>query len=425
MLIGHFTEQPWQDPKQGYFGTIRLDISNEVYDPTVGKTLYNRYLDEKLYAEEIGFEALMMNEHHSTAFCMQGVTNVGAAILARQTKTARLVILGNIIPIWDDPMWLVEQLAMIDMISGGRLVSGWVRGAPSESVAHNANPTMNRERFQEAHDFIVKSWTTPGPFRWEGKHYQYRYVNPWASPFQKPHPPIWIPGVASKETIRWCAEHHLPYIMLATLLPNTREMFDYYAECAKEQGYESGTQNVGYLFKVHADETEELADQAGRRYIAGVENPFIAGNQATTPLFSLLPGLSSAEARARQARLLGARAAVGAASTASTLRAPYEKQVEDLSIITGTPKAIMPKVRHVLETLRPGQIFIWDGDGAMTHEDQMRSFRLMGQEVIPAMREIGKQLGLKSALEVNDGTGYDPKAWAMQKNGKVWKKQPA
>ena len=88
MLIGHFTEQPWQDNTTGLMGTQSLDlsISNGVYDPKVGAKLYNRYLDEKIYADQIGFDALMLNEHHSTPFCMQGVTNVGASILARESS---------------------------------------------------------------------------------------------------------------------------------------------------------------------------------------------------------------------------------------------------------------------------------------------------------------------------------------------------
>ena len=248
MLIGHFTEQPWQDNTTGLMGTQSLDlsISNGVYDPKVGAKLYNRYLDEKIYADQIGFDALMLNEHHSTPFCMQGVTNVGASILARETKQAKIIILGNILPIWDDPLWLAEQLAMIDMISYGRLVSGFVRGGGRESVSHNAPPHYNRERFEEAHDFIIKAWTTPGPFRWEGKHYHYRYVNPWARPLQQPHPPIWIPSTVSVETVKWTARHRYPLVLLATKLEPTKEAFQLYHDTAAEEGYESGTQNVAY-----------------------------------------------------------------------------------------------------------------------------------------------------------------------------------
>ena len=86
------------------------------------------------------------------------------------------------------------------------------------------------------------------------------------------------------------------------------------------------------------------------------------------------------------------------------LNRPFDEQVKDYSIIVGTPKSVVSKLRYVLEYLRPGSIFLWDGDGAMTHEDQMRSLRLMGEEVIPAMREIGKELELYSPFEVGAST---------------------
>ena len=110
MFIAHFTERPYQDPASGYFGATGksikdLTLSNEIYDPELGANLYNRYLDERLYAEEMGFDGLMLNEHHSTPFCMGGAMNIEAAILARMTKRAKIVLLGNIIPIWDDPLW--------------------------------------------------------------------------------------------------------------------------------------------------------------------------------------------------------------------------------------------------------------------------------------------------------------------------------
>ncbi|MCY4614903.1 MAG: LLM class flavin-dependent oxidoreductase, partial [Chloroflexi bacterium] len=205
MFLGYFTERPYQDPDAGISGAflteggqlfapgdapgvIDLGTSNGLYNPRVAHQLYNRYLDEKVYAEEMGFDGLMLNEHHASLFCMGGAINVEAAILARITKKAKIVLLGNVLPIWDDPMWLAEELAEIDLISGGRLVPGWVRGTGRESVAHNAQSPFNWERFQEAHDFVIKTWTTDGPFRWEGKHFQYRYVNPWSRPMQQPHP---------------------------------------------------------------------------------------------------------------------------------------------------------------------------------------------------------------------------------------------
>ena len=424
MFIGYFTERPYQDPESGYFGATGLDIadlgiSNSQYNPRLGSELYNRYLDEKVYAEEMGFDGVMLNEHHSTPFCMGGVVNVEAAILSRITKRVKIVILGNVLPIWDDPLWLAEELAEIDMISRGRLVTGWVRGTGRESVAHNAQAPFNWERFQEAHDLVLAAWTRDGPFRWEGEHYNYRYVNPWAKTYQQPHPQIWIPGVMSRNTVKWAAEHQYPYVMLATDLEPTKNSYDYYNDVAKENGYEAGTQHRSYLFKVHVDETEELADQAARKYVEGPSNPFLEGNQGIVrPYLQNLPGMTSrtnllptvtsfTQARARGR--LGAHEDATGDDAGKTAKAAdqfgtYENQKERMSIITGTPKTVIPKIRHVLEYLRPGSIFFWDGDGAMDHDDAMRSLRLMGEEIIPATREMAKEFDLKGPFEMDTKT---------------------
>ena len=426
MFIGHFTERPYQDPKSGVFGTTSapadLELSNEIYDPKVGADLYHRYLDEKLYIEEMGFDGIMLNEHHSTPFCMGGVMNVEAAILARITQRAKIVLLGNVLPIWDDPLFLAEELAEIDMISRGRLVTGWVRGTGRESVSHNAQPPYNWERFQEAHDFIVKAWTTPGPYRWEGKHYNFRYVNPWARPYQAPHPQIWIPGVMSRNTVKWTAEHRYPYVMLATDLEPTKQSFEYYAEVAKENGYEAQSQHRGYLFKVHVDETEELAYETARKYVSGPPNPFLEGNQGEVrPFIQNLPGMTSRTNVLPTAGNLAALRARGRVQAQPTLDKPqaltdeegkpdadafgsYENQLERYTIITGTPDTVIERVKHVLDYLRPGSIFFWDGDGSMSHDDTMRSLKLMGEEVLPAIREYSDELDLKSPFEVSTYT---------------------
>jgi alkanesulfonate monooxygenase SsuD/methylene tetrahydromethanopterin reductase-like flavin-dependent oxidoreductase (luciferase family) len=425
MLIGRFTERPYQDPSSGYFGATGrsiqdLSISNGEYDSRLGADLYNRYLDEQVAAEESGFDAVMLNEHHSTPFCMGGTVNTEAAILARITDKVKIVLNGNVLPIWDDPLWLAEELATIDMISRGRLVTGWVRGTGRESVAHNSQPPFNWERFQEAHDFIVKAWTTDGPFRWEGEHYDYRYVNPWMRPYQTPHPQIMIPGVVSKNTVKWAAEHRYPYLMLSTRLEPTKLSFDYYREVAKENGYEAGPEHIGYLFKVHVEETEELAYEVGKKFLDGPGNIFLEGSRGTaSPVLQNLPGLTDrknllptgevgfvAASRGRTAEAVAPVAGAPATPAAvPAMQADYDTQLENLTIIAGTPKTVLPKIRHVLETLRPGTIFFWDGDGAMTHEDSMRSLKLMGTDVLPAVKEMAKELELPSSFEVNTHTG--------------------
>ncbi len=428
MLIGHFTERPYQDPDASWWGRsgrqlTDLEQSNDAYDPVLGAQLYNRFLDEKVYAEEVGFDALALNEHHSTPFCMGGVMNVEAAILARITNRAKIVLIGNILPIWDDPLWLAEELAIIDMISEGRLVPGWVRGTGRESIAHNAQPPFNWERFQEAHDFIIRAWTEPGPFRFEGEHYDYRYVNPWARPYQQPHPLIMIPGAVSKNTVQWAARRRYPYVMLATRLEPTRQSFEYYDEVAREAGYEAGPEHRGYLIKVHVDETEELADEVGRKFLTGPGNIFLEGSSGRARAhLQNLPGFTDRTALLPTAAVRHIAESRGRGEEASPTQRPpalrldsanahqdvdenYEYLKDEMSIISGTPKTVIPKLRHVLEYIRPGSIFLWDGDGSMTHEDSMRSLRLMGEEVLPAMREISDELGLDGPFDVDPMTG--------------------
>ncbi len=413
MFIGYFTERPYQDPSAPYFGDAKkeeltdLVLSNGTYDPEIASDLYNRYFDEKLYAEEMGFDGFMMNEHHSTPFTMGSVVNIEAAILARITKRAKIVLLGNLIGVRSDPLFLAEELAVMDVISRGRIVSGWVRGTGRESLSHNSPTPFNWERFQEAHDFIIKTWTTPGPFRWEGRYFQYRYVNPWAKPFQKPHMPIWVPGVLSYNTLEWAARHRFPYIMTATDEDPTKQCFDLYQQIARDNGYEAGPQNYGYMIKLHVDETEELADATARKLLQGPSNPFLEGNQGGVhPHLQNLPGLTSKKQLLPTASSRAALAGRGI-STTGFQPGSFDDQRAKRGIICGTPETVLKDLRVALEKLRPGTIMIWDGDGAMNHDDAMRSLRLMGEVVLPTLREWSKELDLPGPFERDPATGRD------------------
>ena len=428
MHIMYFTERPYRDvPEEevirnrSFFG-----VPNKFYDAKVGADLYNEYLDEDVYAEEVGFDAIMLNEHHGTPFCMGAVMNVEAAILARITKKARIVLLGNPLPTIKHPVRMAEELAEIDLISKGRLVPGWVRGAGSEQIFNNANPAYNREYFNEAHDVIVATWTRPGPFRWEGKHFNYRFINPWALPYQKPHPPIWIPGVISPETVVWCAEHKYPYIGLGTALQSTVELWTLYQQTAARKGYQAGSENFGYLQQIHVAETEEKAQTQGRGALFGG-----GAQNYSRPEWTLPPGYNSKEATRRLARqaseygflgvtseTLGQSRASDKESTRERLRrgeismeeakakiyANYQKAQDGLQIIIGTPKTVIPKLRLIMEVLRPGVFGLFQCQGPLTSAERMTSIRLMGQEVLPAMREIAKGLGIVDPFQREPGS---------------------
>src|SRR6266403_1934639 len=240
------------------------------------------------------------NEHHDTAFCMGSVMDVEAAILARITNKVKIVLLGNPLPVVGNPLRLAEELGMIDMISGGRLVAGWVRGGGSEQFASNTNPAFNREYFNEAHEVVIQAWTKPGPFRYEGKHFHYRFIDPWCLPIQKPHPPIWIPGLLSPETVIWCAKHRYPYVALATFLEPTVELWNIYRDAAAEEGYQVGPENFGYLQKVYVAETDEKAREIAKWDMFGGAG--IGYSLFGQPQWMFPPGYNSKEATRRMAR---------------------------------------------------------------------------------------------------------------------------
>jgi len=320
------------------------------------------------------------------------------------TKRVKIVLLGNPLPLTDNPVSLAEELSMIDMISKGRLVSGFVRGGGQEQLATGANPAYNRERFQEAHDLIIKTWTQPGPFRWEGAHFQQRVVNPWAVPLQQPHPRVWIPGVLSRETIVWAAEHRYPYIALNTSIEATKRIWATYDAAAESVGYTPGPEQRGYLQRVHVAETEEKALENARQFM-WMQGEFTG---LAHPVWSSPSGYFSPEHRRGFVEF-----AVGRASSPRGQQS-FEEQIENQQIIAGTPKTVIPQLRKILEGTRPGIMALWGSDGGVSHEDTKTCIRLLGQEVMPAMREIGKELGLNSPFEAEtpvslaDGRGELP-----------------
>jgi alkanesulfonate monooxygenase SsuD/methylene tetrahydromethanopterin reductase-like flavin-dependent oxidoreductase (luciferase family) len=415
MIIGYFTERPyrWVPEEEVLRNEAFFAVSNKYFDREKAADDYNYFLDEYCYAEDMGFDALMLNEHHGNPFCMGSVMNVEASILARITKKAKIVLIGNPLPVLKHPLRMAEELAEIDLISRGRLVAGWVRGAGSEQFFNNANPAYNREYFNEAHDFIIQAWTKPGPWRYEGKHFHYRHVNPWALPYQKPHPQMWIPGVLSPETVRWCAEHAYPYIGLVTNLSPTCDLWDFYADIAAEKGYQAGPENFGYLMGVFVADTDEKAQELGKEFVFG------GGASAfSRPEHTLPPGYNSKDAIRRLSRLPGggwvgvsadrlkqSQEGKGApegkdyAEIRRKLLVAYEKAQKSYLMIVGSPKTVTEKLKTIVRVLRPGIFTVFQVQGMVSNEDRKNSIRLFAQEVLPAMKAYAKEIDLPDPFE--------------------------
>ena len=193
----HLMPYPYlPDDFDAKYDSSALTYPNANFDPSLGSALYARYLDELEYADQLGFDGIAVNEHHQSAYGLMPSPNLMAAALTRRTSHARIMVLGNAIAIRGNPLRVAEEIAMLDLMSGGRVDSGFVRGIGWEYFGHSINPVKSRSRFDEAHDLIIKAWTSPEMFSWYGANYEYRYVNIWPRPVQRPHPPIYVPGAA-------------------------------------------------------------------------------------------------------------------------------------------------------------------------------------------------------------------------------------
>ena len=373
MLAYHFTEMPYpflpEDAEERY-GSHRVVLPNKYYDPKIGHELYNRYLDEHEYAAELGLE-IMLNEHHQTATCTDAAISIPAAALIRRTKRAKILLLGNPLPNRDNPLRVAEEVAMLDVLSGGRIISGFVRGVGSEVHPANTNPAQTRERFEEAHDLIIKAWTTREVFHWEGKHFHFRYANPWPRPYQEPHPPIWITGT-SPDNVPWVADHQYTFATFLTPWSVVENLFNIYRARCRAKGHpEPGPEKFAYLALCYTGETDERAEEVGQKLLWYLHRRRPLG-------FFIPPGYvpPSVLAKAYQAGTVHTRS--------------WAELQADGIVLCGSPKTMIKRITEMHERLGVGHLLMMNQAGFMTGEETRRGLELFAREVYPAIRPLGE-----------------------------------
>ncbi|MFF3569297.1 LLM class flavin-dependent oxidoreductase [Nocardia jiangxiensis] len=381
MEFWHFSESPYPYlPDVDEIDSIRVSLPNRLYDPAKGADLYNRYLDDWQLADELGLN-VMTNEHHQTPTCVQPSGPLVAGILARTTRDARILLLGNPVANRRDPVRVAEEMAVVDNISRGRLEVGFVRSVPFEVLPANSNPVGLADRMWEAHDLIKKAWTThDGPFSWEGT-WNYRHVNIWPRPYQQPHPPIWITST-SPGGVRPVA---LNGYVLATFLTGydaTRKLFDTYRQTRVDAGLSPATQDrFAYCALVHVGETDEAA------FASADELRWYFDINKVPPHLSMPPGYIPAAAAATAMKNGGpGRGPFGGAN-------PKGKSVEWLTeqgiMLAGSPDTVAAQIRRLHERVGGfGHLLMMGQAGLMSHQTVGRSLELFAKEVVPQVADL-------------------------------------
>ena len=272
MKLSMFHLMPYQDLPADFEEHNRsawVDYPNENFDPELGARYYGDYLDELERADALGFDGMCVNEHHANAYGLMPSPNIMAATLARNTSNAALIVLGNSLSLYQPPIRVAEEMAMLDVMSGGRLVAGFPVGTSMDTTfSYGQVPAQLRERHTEAHDLIMRAWQERAPFIFNGKFNKQRYVNIWPRPLQQPHPPVWVPGSGSLETWDWVLDRDYVYCYLSYFgYQRGYRVVKGFWDRAAERGVDDNPYRLGFLQLVCVSETDESAEREYEEHV--------------------------------------------------------------------------------------------------------------------------------------------------------------
>jgi alkanesulfonate monooxygenase SsuD/methylene tetrahydromethanopterin reductase-like flavin-dependent oxidoreductase (luciferase family) len=367
---------------QDRYRSVWVDLPvKEIYDPVRGNRVYNEYLDQLEFASTLDFDGICVNEHHSNGYGTMPSPNLMAATLARRTRDTTLIVLGASVALYNPPIRVAEEMAMIDVISGGRLVSGFPVGSVMDTTfCYGANPATLREKYREGVELILRAWTEPKPFAFNGKYTKLRYVNVWPQPIQQPHPPVWVPGGGSVDTWDYCLQNNFVYCYLTYFgYPPARPNIQGFWEAADRLGVEKNPYRAGLLqFVAVADsdaEAEKLYGEAASYFYNKCLYMY--------PGFTDAPGYTTVNTLRR-----GLRSQVQAAASQTFARKnlSWREIVDKGFIAAGSPETVADQLSEIIDDSNVGQLMLLCHFGNMDNEAVKYNATRVSEDVIPRLR---------------------------------------
>ena len=378
MQAWYFTEMPYPHlPPMDEISTMRVSLPVKHFDPKIGADLYNRYFDEHMIADEAGLN-LMVNEHHQTATCLDVAAPLSLAILARQTRNARLCILGNPVANRGDPLRIAEEMAMIDCISRGRIEVGFVRGVPYEVFAANTIPSRTAERLWEGIDLVQKAWTTHDePFNFEGAFTHRRAVNLWPRPYQQPHPPIWTTGSSDLPAVRRAAARGFVFATFLQPHEKVAELFDAYRSAYQLNGQPGGG-GTAFMPLVYVADTESEAE-------AGMKELLWYMNAKTEVQYRNPPGYASVEMNVQ-----GLKGAFSGRTDAMRSKS-LEFQREQGVVMYGTPDQVVAQIKRFYGLVGGfDHLLMMMQAGFLDHKKTVSNINMFAKECYPQIKDLAR-----------------------------------
>lgn len=365
MQVALFTPVPYGGPVRQRSWPVPVTD----YSPDVAQDSMAWALEQAGLADELGFDWVSVAEHHYAPMSLTPNPMVMAAAVAERVKRARIALLGSNIPI-QNPVRVAEEFAMLDTLTGGRIVAGMLRGTSNEYVTYGVNPAESRERFVEALHLIIRAWTEPQPFGWLGRYYEYRTVSIWPRPVQRPYPPIFM-SISSPEMAELAARYRINAGFAVTSVPLAKGSAELYRAAAREQGFEAGPERILYRVPVHLAPTDDeaFADLTdGPRRAAGA---FSTSNRAVDEAVARSGYYGRDEAHQRGRVFAGG---------------DLKERVDTGRILVGSPKLVLEQIRSIREELGAGILEVIPASPG--RELARRTLEVFGEEVLPGMRSL-------------------------------------
>jgi len=344
---------------------------NALFDPVRARDLYAEHLDQMTMYETYGFDAICMNEHHAKPYGLMPSPNVIAAALTQRTRHIKIAILGNLPALHGHPVRLAEEIAMLDCMSGGRIISGFVRGVPQEYLAMGVSLAEARERLNEAWDLVIKAWTTREPFEWRGKYWSYDRVSIWPRPFQQPHPPIVLPA-DSDEGLETAARRRVPTGVAYRSLERSRSTFDRYRAAAARHGWTPTPDHCLVLRHVYVAETNARAREEAEPHLDYFWRKLLSYHRGA-------------------AKLLGQSPPSRPAVVQTAEDVPFYEFDFDLTqkhglTFVGDPESVTREITTQMRALGAGVIMGLFQFGSMPHALAKKNIELFAKTVLPALK---------------------------------------
>jgi alkanesulfonate monooxygenase SsuD/methylene tetrahydromethanopterin reductase-like flavin-dependent oxidoreductase (luciferase family) len=384
MKFTWFDLMPWPDLPKDFrekHRSVWVDIDAKLFDPARSHTLYNTYMDLLEYAATLGFDGIGVNEHHQNGYGLMPSPNLIAATLARRTQDVALVVLGNSIALYNPPVRVAEEFAMLDCISGGRLVAGFPVGTSMDTnYCYGQIPALTREKYLEAHDLIMRAWHSREPFAFNGRYNKLRHVNIWPYPIQQPHPPIHIPGGGSVETFDFCIDndYSYSYLSFSGYIRARALMSGYWDRVAQRNAPDNSPYRAGFAQTICVADTDEEAERLYAEHVSYFYNRCLH----VYPGFADAPGYRTI--KTIQSGVLSQYAPAGA--TYGTLT--WKDMVEGGHIIAGSPETVRQRMEELIKSLHVGHIFCLLHMGDMPADKAMYSSKLFAEKVMPKLRGL-------------------------------------